>query len=242
MHNLMLKAPRVADSREVGPEDSVSNVSGYKSSHVKASSQLSRVSAASSACIKAEAEKAALVERDAALKKRHLIETQHKQLRKEKDTLELKMKMAAAHAKNQVLEANASRNGSRVSDGMQSYFEKASVQPTSNLKPTATAYVPKEEQTDSLPAPLVVRPEERTQEQVSQISAKISAQTQVSNPTNQLLNSANQVSNSTNKVTNPTRPVANLTNQVVRNSPEVQHAYPYTALGGACSFSNSSAE
>lgn len=233
MHNLKLKALRVADSQEVGPEDSVSNVSRYKSTHVKASSQLSRVSAASCTCIKAEAEKAAPVERAAALKKRHLIETQHKQLRKEKETLELEMKMAAAHAKNQVLEANASRNGSRVSDGMQSYFEKASVQPTSNLKLTATAYVPKEEQTDSLPAPLVVRPEERTQEQVSQISAKIIAQT---DPTNQLLNSANQMSNSTNKVTNPTRPVANLKNQVVRNSPEVQH--PYTALGGACSFSN----
>ena len=157
----------VTDSDEVGPGDSVSNISCYRYSHVKASSQLSRVSSTSSARIKAEAEKAALLEHVAAMKKRHLIEAQEEQLRKEKEKLALETEMAAANARIHVLETNASRNGSRVSNGMRSYFEKANAQTTSNLNPAVTAYVPKERSTDFLPPPLVVRPKERTQEQVS---------------------------------------------------------------------------
>lgn len=74
----------MTDSEEVGHGDSVSNVSHSRSSYAKASSKLSRVSTTSSPHIKAAAEKAALMESVAALKKRHLTEAQEEQLRKEK--------------------------------------------------------------------------------------------------------------------------------------------------------------
>lgn len=117
------------DNEEIEPGDSVSNISRSKSSHVKASSQLSRISKTSPARIKAEADRAALMEHVAALKKKHLIEAQEEQLRKEKERLELETEMAAANAKISVLEANASRSGSRVSDGMHSYFERLMLNP-----------------------------------------------------------------------------------------------------------------
>ena len=45
------------DHEEIGPGDSISNISRSKSSHVKVPSQLSRISTTSSARIKAEAER-----------------------------------------------------------------------------------------------------------------------------------------------------------------------------------------
>ncbi len=104
--------------------------------------------------------------------------------------IQMETEMAAAHAKIQVFEANASRRGSRVSDGMHSYFEKANILPPSNLNPTAAAYIPTKGQTDSLPAPLVVRPKVRTQEEVSKIPAKPDVQT---NSTTNVINLTNQV-------------------------------------------------
>lgn len=67
--------------------DSASNISCLKENHrpqTRAHSQLSRVSPTSSAKIKAEADKAALVERVAALKRKHSLEAKEEELRKEK--------------------------------------------------------------------------------------------------------------------------------------------------------------
>lgn len=140
----------------------------------------------SSARIKAEAERAALIECAAVLKKiKHLIEAQEEQLRMAKERLELETEMAA-DAKNSVLEAHSSRCGSRVSrvsDGMLSYFEKANAQSISNLNPAAASYIPTKERTDNLPPPLVVRPKERTQDQISKsdFSVKTNVKTQIPN-------------------------------------------------------------
>ena len=123
------------------------------------------------------------MERVAALKRKHQIEAQEEQLRKEKERLELETEMAAANAKIQVLEANSSRDNSRVSDGMRSYFEKANAQPISTLNPIAATYIPEKRLTNILPPPLVVRPkermQERMQERIPKMSVKTNAQTRV---------------------------------------------------------------
>ena len=92
----------VADG--IHPEDSASNVASIKSSSLRSHSRLSRSSSISSACIKAEADKAALVERIAAQKRKHQIEAQQEKLRREKEQLELETELAATKAKLQVLE------------------------------------------------------------------------------------------------------------------------------------------
>lgn len=64
-----------------------------------------------------------------------------------------------------------------MSDGMHSYFDKA--QPISNLNPTAASYIPEKEQTDILPPPLVVRPKDRTEEQIPKTSVKTNRQVRI---------------------------------------------------------------
>ena len=70
--------------------------------------RISRTSSTSSARIEAKADRAALIEWVAALKKKHSIEDQEEQLeeqlRKEKEQLELETELAATNAKLHVLE------------------------------------------------------------------------------------------------------------------------------------------
>ncbi|XP_032416528.1 uncharacterized protein LOC116718567 isoform X3 [Xiphophorus hellerii] len=126
----------------INPEDSASNVRSVKS---KSGSQVSRVSSTSSARIKAEAERAALLERAAGLKKKHQLEAQEEKLKQEKEQLELETELAAANAKLRVLEIN-SQCGSKCSDGMNSYIEKRN----SNLAldPCAKVFVPERNMDD----------------------------------------------------------------------------------------------
>ncbi|XP_027860260.1 uncharacterized protein LOC114136464 [Xiphophorus couchianus] len=149
---------QVADLDEINPEDSVSNISSVKP-RSKTSSQQSWTSSTSSARIKAAAEKAAFMERLAALDKRHLIQAQEEKLRKEKEKLDLETELAATNAKLNVLNIN-SVAGSQRSDGMNSYFERAQVKDTPLLNPGADEFVPKERTNFSSDSP-VVRPKQR---------------------------------------------------------------------------------
>lgn len=154
---------------DIGPDDSVSNVSKPKSNHKSSSS--SRASSTSSARIKAQAEKAALMERVAALQKRHDLEAQEEQLKRKKEQLELETELAATTAKINVLESMGSRNSSRVSDGMNSYLRKGTAQKETSVKlnPHAKTYLPDQVQqrqnvrmgTESSSQQQVVRPKER---------------------------------------------------------------------------------
>lgn len=122
--------PAENENDDIRPEDSVSNVLGPKVSS-KVGSGLSKISSTNSAKIKAQAEKAALAERMAALKRKHLLEAreekirlEQEQLRREKEQLALETEIKETNAKLEVFELS-SKYGSRVSDGMNSYFEKA---------------------------------------------------------------------------------------------------------------------
>ena len=159
----------VANSEDIGPDDSVSNVSKSKSNHKSSSS--SRASSTSSARIKAQAEKAALMERVAALKKKHELEAQEEQLKRKKEQLELETELAATNAKINVLEAMGSRSSSRVSDGMNSYLRKgtAHYETSSQSSPHTNKYVSDQVQqrhvlmeTESSSQQQVVRPKETT--------------------------------------------------------------------------------
>jgi len=150
---------------DIGPDDSVSNVSKPKSSHKSSSS--SRASSTSSARIKAQAEKAALMERVSALQKKHDLEAQEEQLKRKKEQLELETELAATNAKINVLE---SRNSSRVSDGMNSYLRKGTAQQKTSVKlnPHAKTYLPDQVQQrhnvwmgTASSSQQVVRPKER---------------------------------------------------------------------------------
>lgn len=134
---------------DIGPDDSVSNVSKPKSNHKSSSS--SRASSASSARIKAQAEKAALMERVAALQKKHDLEAQEERLKRKKEQLELETELAATNAKINVLESMGSRNSSRVSDGMNSYLRKGTAQKKTSIKlnPHVNTYLPDQVQEKS---------------------------------------------------------------------------------------------
>lgn len=158
----------VVNSDDIGPDDSVSNASKPKSKHKSSSS--SRASSTSSARIKAQAEKAALMERVAALKKKHELEAQEEQLKRKKEQLELETELAATNAKINILEALGSRSSSRVSDGMNSYLRKGTAQneTSAKLNPHANEYLPDQVQqrqnvlieTNSSSQQQVVRPKE----------------------------------------------------------------------------------
>ena len=108
----------------INPGDSVSNVSSRKGHSG------SCVSRASSARLKAKAEKAALMEKVAALQRRHDLEEQEEKLRQEKiklkkkkEQLELDEQIAMAAARLSVLEGS-DIGGRAGSDGMNSYVSK----------------------------------------------------------------------------------------------------------------------
>lgn len=63
--------------------------------------------------INAEAERAALLKRSEALKRKHHIEAQEERLRREKEQLALETDLAATTARLRVLEMNSSQRGSR---------------------------------------------------------------------------------------------------------------------------------
>lgn len=104
----------------VAPTDSVSN-QGSKSSGSR-----SKVSSTASACLRAEAEMAALLARQRWLKEKHALEEQEEQIRKQKEQLQLEAEIAASMAKVNVLKTSGSsvhRRVSRKKDGMDSYFK-----------------------------------------------------------------------------------------------------------------------
>lgn len=104
----------------------------------KSGSGASGTSSASYTRIQAEAERAGIMERVAALNIKHkLVEqqeqlkSQQEQLKRRQEQLELETKLAAANARINVLEAIQSKNISKVSDGsdgMNSYFRKGAAQ------------------------------------------------------------------------------------------------------------------
>jgi len=89
------------DGNGINQNDSVSNISS-KWSHKSGSSGRSSTS---SARIKAEAERAALVTRAAALKERHALEEQEQKLRRRREQLDVEAELAASAAKLSVLQA-----------------------------------------------------------------------------------------------------------------------------------------
>lgn len=144
----------------IQPEDSISNVTSVKASSVKSrTTGISKTSATSAARINAEAERAALLKRSEALKRKHHIEAQEERLRREKEQLALETDLAATTARLQVLEMNSSQCGSRRSDGMNSYLERSKAQRSIGLDPLVKAFVPHENDFPAVPDPTtVVRP------------------------------------------------------------------------------------
>lgn len=95
---------------DINPEDSVSNVPSKRSS--RRSHSRSAMSS-TSACLKAKAEKAALMQKAAALQRRHELEAQEEKLRQEsdrlrkiKEQLDLDAQIAAAVTRLSVLEGS----------------------------------------------------------------------------------------------------------------------------------------
>lgn len=153
MYNQLLLMPNIPDNQSVTsdgfrPEDSESKISFVKENNSRLHSQVSRVSSTSSARIKAEADKAALMERMTALKMKHLLEAKEEELRKEKEQLALETDLAAANAKLRVLEINL-KCGSKGSDGMNSYFER-NKQRTGRLNPHADHFIPEHTDTKNI--------------------------------------------------------------------------------------------
>lgn len=88
---------------DIGPNDSISNVGSKRSS--KRSSRSGRSSTAS-ACIKAEAGKAALIACAAALKEGHALEEQEQLLRKRREQLDFETEKSATNAMLVVLQSS----------------------------------------------------------------------------------------------------------------------------------------
>lgn len=112
----------------VEPQDSVSNVKS-KVCGKSSVSKSSRSSTSSSARLQAEAERAALLARAAALQKKHALEEQADQLRRQKEQLELETELAASAAKLSALigsscHASVTSGSVAYTDGMESYLKK----------------------------------------------------------------------------------------------------------------------
>lgn len=106
------------------PSDSVSNVSNKRHG---STSRTSTTSSTTSACVKAEAEMAALLARQKLLKEKYYLEQQEEEIRKRKEQFELEMEIAASVAKVNVLRASRSGLQSSISyksDGMMSSCNK----------------------------------------------------------------------------------------------------------------------
>lgn len=113
----------VDDNDGVNPDDSVSNVANKHTS--KRSACRRTLSTTSSARVKAEAEKAALMARVAALKKLHALEEHQQKLKMEREQLELETLLADSTAKLSVLQAAEMQSVTRASsNGMNSYLSK----------------------------------------------------------------------------------------------------------------------
>lgn len=131
---------------DVGPGDSVSNVSHATSKRSKCSARSSSSSSISSACIQAEAEKAALMARAAALKAKHGIEVQEEELRRKKEQLDLDAQIAASTARISVLQ-KFDQQSKCSSSSSSKKIEKVVVtanysSQTTYLNPNANDYVP----------------------------------------------------------------------------------------------------
>lgn len=127
---------------EIGPNDSVSNVGGKRCTSASCSSHRSLKSSTSSAYLKAEAERAALLARAATLKEKHELEVQEEQIRQKKEVLELQSQIAVHTAKVKVLKYRGSdvQSSSAHSDGMNSYLKRSKYK--SSLRSSAMEFVP----------------------------------------------------------------------------------------------------
>lgn len=148
----------------IQPEDSISNISSRKASHIKSrASGVSKSSATSTVRINAEAIKAALFKRSEALKQKPRIEAQEERLRRENGQLELKTDLAATTAKILVLEMNSLQCVSARSDGINSYLERSKAQRSICLDPQGNAFIPYGDDVLAAPDPaLVVGPKQRS--------------------------------------------------------------------------------
>ena len=101
----------------IRPADSVSLASAAKSSRSSrhGSAVGSKVSTASSACLRAEVERASLLAKAAALKQRQDLERQEAELKAKREALDLQTAIAASDAKLKVLENFESERLSHVS-------------------------------------------------------------------------------------------------------------------------------
>ncbi|XP_037620552.1 uncharacterized protein LOC119485230 [Sebastes umbrosus] len=160
---------------DIHPDDSVSNVGSKHSSHKSMNSGKS--STTSSARIKVEADRAALMARVASLKERQALEEQEQQLKRKREQLDLEAELAASTAKLAVLRAYDVGSSSQVpSNGMNSYLErdKRKMESANVLNPSAKEYKPgswkSSQQNDMTKGsllsnrPLDMRPNEHQQE------------------------------------------------------------------------------
>ncbi len=127
----------------ISPSDSISNVSGSKrkSSRSIASSS-SKTTSVSSARLRAEAEKAALLQRTEGLKKKHALELERIEVQNAMERVELETELAAVHAKMRVLQSFdtecieskliSSEGSESPGDGMNKYLK--SHQGTNGIK------------------------------------------------------------------------------------------------------------
>lgn len=99
------KQPSVVNSDDIGPSDSVSNAPKSK---IKSKSHASGTSSTSYARIKAEAEKAAIMERVATLNKKHELEAQQEQFKKRQ---ELENRTSSSNCKNQCTGGHGIKTG-----------------------------------------------------------------------------------------------------------------------------------
>ena len=153
---------------DINPNDSISNVGSKRPSQ---RSHRSGRSSTTSARIKAEADRAALLARQAALKAKHALEEQQEQLkrkmeeqelqlRRKMEELDLEAELAAFNAKLAVLETcGTSSIPSEDSNGMNSYFEreKGKVEHMTALNPMAKEFCMDASTTKS-PARIVITP------------------------------------------------------------------------------------
>lgn len=154
----------------------VSNVASKHSS--RKSSCGGKSSTTSSARIKAEADRAALLAHVAALKEKHALEEQEQQLKRRREQLELEAMLAASTAKLAVLQASDVQSFSKASsNAMNSYLnkEKRTTATLNRLNAMAEPYKPvnrskPQQSTDwslpaSNPAPTVMLPQGASSQQ-----------------------------------------------------------------------------
>ncbi|KAL6455390.1 hypothetical protein MHYP_G00361660 [Metynnis hypsauchen] len=132
-----------SDLKRTTSDDNVSIVSSVskRSSRSGRSSTHSNASSTASACICAEAERAALMTKAVALSQKHALEKQQeqlqkqsKELRKRRETLELQTEIAATNAKIDYLKkAENSKVNSPSTDAMNEYLEEMQFNITSPI-------------------------------------------------------------------------------------------------------------